>query len=600
MCLCLIKCSMPGGRLSDGVLCVCCRHGIGNSGFYILHDPDLSFRDVITRHMKGMKLVDKKDKQKYADWRATIKSDSTLAANAADKTSDKTAASAETNSDTHADAKAEVTEDGKESKDEKVEEGEEKMEVDGEEPKKIDGEGKLESCDQNGDEKPADLPNGETKDPEEEAEEEGKKEKEVDGKDGEEPDGEAEKEAGEAEKPAVIDAVEPAPAAAAEEEPKCNGDDAGEHVENGETPPPDQKEAPSDERECSGELVKKEGDVASEDRITADEAADGSEPTEATAKESTPTPAEDGVKVKVEKSGSASVAASKEETVLPRLPNPASSQPLMGLYQMEESISKYGHLYDPEVLQEAAMIQMLHQNYAAPIQWPSDHVLHMRLQHIVQAVETGAWPEVDYSALPADPLDPGLIGVGQPRDESRPSTSRRAAVAAAAAAAGTAGDAVAAGSSSGPGALAEPTPEPTRQPPPAPEEAERRGRKRRHGPTETDSERQKLRALLNHNLQSITRMSGKPRTDSGEPEEPPPPPPASKPHGDDIQAPPPAHQHGPRGAPAHGGMDLSFKAPAAQSARAVTPGPPHSAHHAFTAPSVHTPKGDDVLDLSAR
>ncbi|XP_037085686.1 LOW QUALITY PROTEIN: chromodomain-helicase-DNA-binding protein 7-like [Pollicipes pollicipes] len=518
------------------------RHGIGNSGFYILHDPDLSFRDVITRHMKGMKLVDKKDKQKYADWRATRKRAAPPPAGDADQKPEGKEKAAEPCQD---DA----------DKPEATEVAAPADEADGKTgpPPTSDG------CGENGGgDAAAQLPNGETGDelPEEKP---------------------APAPAEKAADPSVIDAT---PA-----EAKCNGDDAGsEHVENGEEPAAADATTDAATDAEGGEDVKDEapGAVAGSEEPVSGDTEPAAADADATPAEPAPAagkaekaPSEAGGSERRRSDEPAPAAAAKEEAVLPRLPNPAT-QPLMGLYQMEESISKYGHLYDPEVLQEAAMIQMLHQSYAAPIQWPSDHTLHMRLQHIVRAVDTGAWPTVDYTALPADPLDPGLIGVGQPRDESRPSTSRRGS---------------AAGSSSGPLALGEPAAEaaaPLPPPPPSAEEGERRGRKRRHGPSEADAERAKLRALLNHNLQSITRLSGK-RADSGDVED--------LAAADEAGAqPPPAHQHGPRGPPAHGGMDLSFKAPAQQSPRAATPGPPHAGHAAHRA---QTPKGDDVLDLSA-
>jgi hypothetical protein len=62
--------------------------------------------------------------------------------------------------------------------------------------------------------------------------------------------------------------------------------------------------------------------------------------------------------------------------------------PQLNLAQMEAAIAKGGGLgYDQEMIND-----LMAQTYAASVRWPKDSVLHVRLQHIVQCLETKEWP----------------------------------------------------------------------------------------------------------------------------------------------------------------------------------------------------------------
>ena len=84
----------------------------------------------------------------------------------------------------------------------------------------------------------------------------------------------------------------------------------------------------------------------------------------------------------------------------------AIAAPQLNLQQMEAAIAKGGLGYDQDVIND-----LMAQTYAASIKWPKDKVLHVRLQHIVAGVETGAWPVPPNSVLwesvvPSDPATP--------------------------------------------------------------------------------------------------------------------------------------------------------------------------------------------------
>jgi len=62
--------------------------------------------------------------------------------------------------------------------------------------------------------------------------------------------------------------------------------------------------------------------------------------------------------------------------------------PQLNLAQMEAAIAKGGGLgYDQEMIND-----LMAQTYAASVRWPKDSVLHVRLQHIVQCLESKEWP----------------------------------------------------------------------------------------------------------------------------------------------------------------------------------------------------------------
>jgi hypothetical protein len=69
--------------------------------------------------------------------------------------------------------------------------------------------------------------------------------------------------------------------------------------------------------------------------------------------------------------------------------------PQLNLQQIEAAIAKGGGGgYDQDMIND-----LMAQTYAASVRWPKDRVLHVRLKHIVTAVEEGRWPVAAHSLL---------------------------------------------------------------------------------------------------------------------------------------------------------------------------------------------------------
>ena len=85
------------------------------------------------------------------------------------------------------------------------------------------------------------------------------------------------------------------------------------------------------------------------------------------------------------------IKADKEKNALEKakaVERSAIVAPQLNLAQMEAAIAKGGGLgYDQEMIND-----LMAQTYAASVRWPRDSVLHVRLQHIVQCLETKEWP----------------------------------------------------------------------------------------------------------------------------------------------------------------------------------------------------------------
>ena len=98
--------------------------------------------------------------------------------------------------------------------------------------------------------------------------------------------------------------------------------------------------------------------------------------------------------------------------------------PQISLQQMEQMAR--GGVYDMDM-----MTDLMQQTYAAAIKWPKDRILTIRLEHIMEAVETDKWPvEKDFSyaeaaGLTIDETPAGAEGVTSTssRDPTTPAMS---------------------------------------------------------------------------------------------------------------------------------------------------------------------------------
>ncbi len=80
----------------------------------------------------------------------------------------------------------------------------------------------------------------------------------------------------------------------------------------------------------------------------------------------------------------------------------AIQAPQLNLQQIEAAIAKGGAGYDHEMIND-----LMAQTYAASVKWPRDSVLMVRLQHILEAVESGKWPVPENFILLDQAVDNG-------------------------------------------------------------------------------------------------------------------------------------------------------------------------------------------------
>ena len=80
----------------------------------------------------------------------------------------------------------------------------------------------------------------------------------------------------------------------------------------------------------------------------------------------------------------------------------AIQAPQLNLQQIEAAIAKGGAGYDHEMIND-----LMAQTYAASVKWPRDSVLMVRLQHILEAVESGKWPVPENFVLLDQAVDNG-------------------------------------------------------------------------------------------------------------------------------------------------------------------------------------------------
>ena len=143
----------------------------------------------------------------------------------------------------------------------------------------------------------------------------------------------------------------------------------------------DTKEKNGEEKNGKAKNGKKARRQSGKSDISAVESMEENGDAESDAMETEATPE----KTPVEKEKEAEELAAKKAKAVERSSIVA---PQLNLAQMEAAIAKGGGLgYDQEMIND-----LMAQTYAASVRWPKDSVLHVRLQHIVQCLESGAWP----------------------------------------------------------------------------------------------------------------------------------------------------------------------------------------------------------------
>ena len=178
------------------------------------------------------------------------------------------------------------------------------------------------------------------------------------------------------------------------DENDVEGDESKKKKENGTTEDDDSTEKDSssgggtkkdgggdDETEKDGKKNEKGDDNDVEAMDTTEESSGRTRKTRASAaktqqQQALPTPEKDRGKLKAEKARAVERAA--------------IHAPQLNLQQIEAAIAKGGAGaagYDHEMIND-----LMAQTYAASVKWPCDKVLQVRLQHILEAVETGKWP----------------------------------------------------------------------------------------------------------------------------------------------------------------------------------------------------------------
>ena len=104
--------------------------------------------------------------------------------------------------------------------------------------------------------------------------------------------------------------------------------------------------------------------------------------------------------------------------------NVSIDPPQISLQQMEQMAR--GGVYDMDM-----MTDLMQQTYAAAIKWPKDRILTIRLEHIMEAVETDKWPvskEFSYAeaaqlTIPESPAATEGVAVTPMRDTPTPAMS---------------------------------------------------------------------------------------------------------------------------------------------------------------------------------
>ena len=309
------------------------RHGLSRMEYYVLNDPELSFKDVLKRHLCNESLVDKKAMEAFEKRIGRPKEK----------------------------AKKEV----------KVEEKKEEVEkMDVDEKPKEEEKSKDEAREEEVKEK--EKPRGRRKEKKEEKPPEVVEEfKETRSR-----------------RKSTKDATD-ATRSAIEASKMAKAEAAAKHKEKEKKSEKD-KDSKPDRRSKDKEAKEKVDSEAAEEKTEKEEKKksdeETSKKTEREEKKAEAVKEETTEDVK-EKNDKKEDEKASEVEVKPRRRKDVSIPPPQISIQQMEQMAKGGMMYDMEVMNE-----LMAQTYAAAIKWPKDKILEVRLTHIVSCVEKGVWP----------------------------------------------------------------------------------------------------------------------------------------------------------------------------------------------------------------
>ena len=335
---------VPGKHDKD-LLFGATRHGLSRMEYFVLNDPDLSFRDILKRHLTAEPLLDKKAMKEFMERKKMWK----------------VAEEEEVKKDTTAKEEPEVKKEEKNKADEyefKDEEDEIEKPPERKKDKRRKSSEKSKASEEDSESKDDDSsPRKARKDKEESPKVEEMREARSRRK--------STKDASEATRLA-IEASKMAKADKEKKQDKKKEKDKDKEKDKVKEEEPKKEE----ETKC------KEDDFEPEQKVV-------NFPPSTKAKKEEP-------EIKTNKEAKLSVTA----TAPPKRKVSVSIPPPNITMQQMEQMAKGGMLYDMEVMNE-----LMAQTYAAAIRWPKDQILEIRLLHVISCVEHGVWPVPDDYAL---------------------------------------------------------------------------------------------------------------------------------------------------------------------------------------------------------
>ena len=357
---------VPGKHDKD-LLFGAARHGISRMEYFVLNDPDLSFRDILKRHLTAEPLLDKKAMREFVERKKTWKIPDEVV-----KEEPAAAATEEVTSEVKKEEKEKSKADEYEFKDDE-DEVEKPLEKKKDKRRKSSdkskaSEEKSESKDEDSSPKKAKKEKVKEKEKEEEQEKE------------ESPKVEEMREVRSRRK-STKDASQ-ATRLALEAEKVAKEMEKKEKKEKKQDKKKDKErekdKVEEDEAKKEEEAKSKEDDFEPEQKVV-------NFPPSAKAKK------EEEVKAAKKEEE----AKKEEKPALPPKRNVTVSIPPPNItMQQMEQMAKGGMLYDMEVMNE-----LMAQTYAAAIRWPKDKILEIRLLHLISCVEHGVWPVPDDYSL---------------------------------------------------------------------------------------------------------------------------------------------------------------------------------------------------------
>lgn len=324
------------------------RHGLSRLEYYVLNDPELSFKDILKRHLCGEDLLDKKAMAEF------------------EKRMDKKKPKKEEEPPKEAETK-------KEEEPEKVQNGKEETASEKSEDNKSKKD-KEESPEAEKKEakKPKSLKERKRAKKEEEQPAEEIKETRARRK--------STKDSSLATSLA-IEAVKMAKAEAAKNKEKKNDKEA------------EKEDKPAEEKDKETSPGAKRETRRGSRRDTTEEKEEKVEKNDSPAKEEEEKKEEEKeepVKEEEKKEEEKPKIEEKEEKKPSRKRFSVSIPPPQISMQQMEQLAKGGMMYDMEIMNE-----LMAQTYAAAIKWPKDKILEVRLQHIMACISSGKWPVAD-------------------------------------------------------------------------------------------------------------------------------------------------------------------------------------------------------------